>query len=118
MSSAIRDNSSNGAQCRGLGGAEKYRDGHLIFACRSNIAVLLFAGNVRTCPAFLDQFLTDTAKGVGALIRLKTAILLGALLLLGSEQLEAAAIPGLPATATPLAHPGSLRPSRDVAIDS
>ena len=45
------------------------------------------------------------------MIRLKTAILLGALLLLGSEQLEAAAIPGLPATATaatPPAHPEPL----------
>ena len=27
----------DGVQCRGLGRAEKYRDGHLIFAFRSNI---------------------------------------------------------------------------------
>ncbi len=45
------------------------------------------------------------------MIRLKTAILLGALLFVGSEQLEAAAIPGLPATATaapPPPHPEPL----------
>jgi len=45
------------------------------------------------------------------LIRLKTAILLGALLFLGSEELEAAAIPGVPAAATaatPPAHPEPL----------
>ncbi|HEF4761022.1 TPA: mechanosensitive ion channel [Pseudomonas putida] len=43
------------------------------------------------------------------MIKLKTAILLGALLLLGSEELEAATIPGLPAaTATPPAHPQPL----------
>jgi small-conductance mechanosensitive channel len=46
------------------------------------------------------------------LIKLKTAILLGALAFLGSEELEAAAIPGLPAAAssaaTPPAHPEPL----------
>ncbi len=45
------------------------------------------------------------------MIKLKTAILLGALLLLGSEELEAAAVPGLPAAttaATPPAHPQPL----------
>ncbi|MFU2330160.1 mechanosensitive ion channel family protein [Pseudomonas sp. NFX98] len=45
------------------------------------------------------------------MIKLKTAVLLGALLFLGSEELEAAAIPGLPASATaatPPAHPEPL----------
>ncbi|WP_448089356.1 mechanosensitive ion channel family protein [Pseudomonas azerbaijanoccidentalis] len=45
------------------------------------------------------------------MIKLKTAMLLGALLFLGSEELEAAAIPGLPASttaATPPAHPQPL----------
>ncbi len=43
------------------------------------------------------------------MIKLKTAVLLGALLLIGSEELDAAAIPGLPATtATPPAHPQPL----------
>lgn len=45
------------------------------------------------------------------MIKLKTAILLGALVFLGSEELEAAAIPGLPAAssaATPPAHPQPL----------
>ncbi|MGY2261651.1 mechanosensitive ion channel family protein [Pseudomonas sp. SDO55104_S430] len=41
------------------------------------------------------------------MIKFKTAILLGALLFLGSEQLEAASIPGVPA-ATPPAHPQPL----------
>jgi small-conductance mechanosensitive channel len=45
------------------------------------------------------------------LFKLKTAILLGALLILGSNELEAAALPGVPAAATattPLAHPEPL----------
>ncbi|HWT68556.1 MAG TPA: mechanosensitive ion channel family protein [Pseudomonas sp.] len=43
------------------------------------------------------------------MIKLKTAILLGALLFLGSEELEAATIAGVPATtATPPAHPQPL----------
>ncbi|VVN85450.1 hypothetical protein PS712_01454 [Pseudomonas fluorescens] len=45
------------------------------------------------------------------MIKLKTAMLLGALLFLGSEELEAAALPGLPASttaATPPAHPQPL----------
>lgn len=43
------------------------------------------------------------------MIKLKTAILLGALLFLGSEELEAATIPGVPAAAaTPPAHPQPL----------
>ncbi|WP_095152669.1 mechanosensitive ion channel domain-containing protein [Pseudomonas sp. Irchel s3b5] len=43
------------------------------------------------------------------MIGLKTAILMGSLLFLGSETLEAAAIPGLPAAATtPSAHPEPL----------
>jgi small-conductance mechanosensitive channel len=43
------------------------------------------------------------------LIKLKTALLLGALLFLGSEELEAAAIPGVPsAAATPPVHPQPL----------
>ncbi|MBT9572166.1 MAG: mechanosensitive ion channel [Pseudomonas umsongensis] len=45
------------------------------------------------------------------MIRLKTAILMGALLFFGSEELEAAAIPGVPAAATaatPPAHPQPL----------
>ncbi|VVQ12009.1 hypothetical protein PS918_05410 [Pseudomonas fluorescens] len=43
------------------------------------------------------------------MIKFKTAILLGALLFLGSEELEAAAIPGVPAAAaTPPAHPQPL----------
>ena len=45
------------------------------------------------------------------MIKLKTAMLLGALLFFGSEELEAATIPGVPAattTATPPAHPQPL----------
>ncbi|NUU34457.1 mechanosensitive ion channel family protein [Pseudomonas sp. C2B4] len=43
------------------------------------------------------------------MIKLKTAVLLGALLLLGSEELDAATIPGVPAAAaTPPAHPQPL----------
>ena len=45
------------------------------------------------------------------MFKLKTAILLGALLILGSNELEAAALPGVPAAATattPLAHPEPL----------
>ena len=43
------------------------------------------------------------------MFKFKTAILLGALLILGSNELEAAAIPGVPAAAaTPLAHPEPL----------
>jgi len=45
------------------------------------------------------------------LFKFKTAILLGALLILGSNELEAAALPGVPAAATattPLAHPEPL----------
>ncbi|MFJ7109806.1 mechanosensitive ion channel family protein [Pseudomonas sp. NPDC098740] len=43
------------------------------------------------------------------MFKFKTAILLGALLILGSNELEAAALPGVPATvATPLAHPEPL----------
>ncbi|NUT75698.1 mechanosensitive ion channel [Pseudomonas sp. C1C7] len=42
------------------------------------------------------------------MIKLKTAILMGALLFLGSEELEAATIPGVPAAATPPAHPQPL----------
>ena len=42
------------------------------------------------------------------MIRLKTAILLGALLFFGSEELQAAAIPGVPGAATPAAHPEPL----------
>ena len=42
------------------------------------------------------------------MIRLKTAILLGTLLFFGSEELQAAAIPGVPAAATPAVHPEPL----------
>ncbi|MGF6517248.1 small-conductance mechanosensitive channel [Pseudomonas sp. BT76 TE3572] len=45
------------------------------------------------------------------MFKFKTAILLGALLILGSNELEAAALPGVPAAATattPLAHPEPL----------
>jgi small-conductance mechanosensitive channel len=65
----------------------------------------------RTCLQFLDQFLTDPFAGAPRLFKFKTAILLGALAILGSNELEAAALPGVPAAATattPLAHPEPL----------
>jgi small-conductance mechanosensitive channel len=53
----------------------------------------------------------DPFAGAPRLLKLKTAILLGALLILGSNELEAATLPGLPAAATaatPPAHPEPL----------